>query len=80
MFGADWLASRSDEAIAELVENGHRFAADKFDFSVNGRQLEIDYSFPDADEIRRPPSDSEVPAGCFSGVGRDIVLVLKIKS
>ena len=68
VFGADWLATRSDEQIAELVANAHRFAGEKFAFMLGNAPEKMTWEFPEAETIRQPPSNSEVPAGCFSGV------------
>jgi hypothetical protein len=68
MFGADWLAGLGDSDIADLVANAYRFGDEKFSFLIDGQPLQLALTFPSADEIRRPPVDSQVPAGCFSGV------------
>ncbi len=68
VFGAEWLASLDDATIAGLVANAERFGDEKFAFSFGERSAELALDFPDADVIRLPAADTEVPAGCFSGV------------
>ncbi len=70
VFGAEWLASLDDASIAGLVTNAGRFSDEKFAFRFGERAAGLELDFPDADVIRLPAADTEVPAGCFSGVGR----------
>jgi len=68
VFGAEWLASLDDAKIAGLVAKAESFGVEKFAFRFGERRAELALDFPDADTIRLPAADTEVPAGCFSGV------------
>jgi len=70
VFGAAWLSSLDDSTIATLVTNAERFSHEKFAFHVDDRDAGLKLKFPDAEVIRLPAGETEVPAGCFSGVGR----------